>query len=65
MPPISISLAESALADLDEIRAWYAEQGVPEVADKLIAEVFRRVQALADHPDMDRAVPEFDQTFLR
>ena len=65
MPPIGISFAESALADLEEVRAWYAEQGVPEVADKLITEVFRRVQALADHPDMGRVVPEFGQMFLR
>jgi len=65
MSPITISFAESALADLEEVRVWYAEQGVPDVADKLISEVLHRVQALADHPDMGRVVPEFGQTFLR
>jgi len=60
-----ISFAESALRDLDEVRAWYAEQGVPDVGARLVEEVFRRVQALADHPDMGRVVPEFDQLFLR
>ncbi len=65
MSPIAISFAESALADLEDVRAWYAEQGVSEVGEKLIAEVLQRVQALADHPDMGRVVPEFDQTFLR
>ena len=65
MSAITISFAESALADLEEVRAWYTEQGVPEAGEKLIAEVFQRVQALADHPDMGRVVPEFDQTFLR
>ena len=60
-----VSFAESALRDLEDIRGWYTEQGVPEVGARLVAEVFQRVQALADHPDMGRVVPEFDQQFLR
>ena len=60
-----ISFAESALGDLEEVQSWYAEQGVPGVGARLTEEVFRRVQALADHPDMGRIVPEFDQPFLR
>jgi plasmid stabilization system protein ParE len=60
-----ISFAESALRDLEEVQAWYREQGVPDVGARLVEEVFQRVQALADHPDMGRVVPEFDQPFLR
>lgn len=62
---VTISFAESALRDLESVRAWYAEQGVPDVGDRLVAEVFQRVQALAEHPDLGRVVPEFDQPFLR
>ena len=62
---MTISFAESALRDLEAVRAWYAEQGVPEVGARLVAEVFQRVQSLTDHPDMGRVVPEFDQPFLR
>ena len=65
MPRIAISFAESALRDLEDIRVWYAEQGVPDVGARLVSEVFQRVQALADHPDMGRVVPEFEQPFLR
>lgn len=65
MPRVVISFAESALRDLEEVRAWCAEQGVPDVGTRLVAEVFQRVQALAEHPDMGRVVPEFDQAFLR
>lgn len=65
MPAVTISFSESALRDLEAVRAWYAEQGVPDVGARLVAEVFQRVQALADHPDMGRVVPEFDQPFLR
>ena len=65
MPKVAIGFAECALRDLEELKAWYAEQGVPDVGDRLVAEVFERVEALADHPDMGRIVPEFDQPFLR
>ena len=60
-----VSFAESALSDLTGIQEWYAEEGVPEVGDRLIAEIFQRVDVLADHPDIGRIVPEFDQSFLR
>ena len=65
MPAISVAFAESALRDLAEIRNWYAEQGVAEVGDRLVAEIFQLVERLVDHPDMGRVVPEFDQSFLR
>lgn len=65
MPRMVISFAESALRDLEAVQAWYEEQGLPEVGERLVAEVFQRVQALADHPDMGRVVPEFEQPFLR
>jgi plasmid stabilization system protein ParE len=65
MPEITVAFAESALRDLEEIRVWYAEQGVPEVGDRLVAEIFQQVERLVDHPEMGRVVPEFDQPFLR
>ena len=43
---------------------WYAEQGVPEVGVRLVAEIIERAEALVEHPDMGRIVPEFDQPFL-
>jgi plasmid stabilization system protein ParE len=60
-----VGFAESALSDLTGIQEWYSEQGVPEVGDQLVAEIFQRVEALADHPEIGRIVPEFDQPFLR
>ena len=65
MPRMVISFAESAIRDLEEVQAWYTEQGVPDVGARLVEEVFQRVQDLADHPEMGRVVPEFDQAFLR
>jgi toxin ParE1/3/4 len=65
MPRVVISIAESALRDLEAIKAWYTEQGVPDTGERLVAEVFQRVETLVDHPDMGRVVPEFGQSFLR
>ncbi len=60
-----VSFAESALRDLEEVLAWYDEQGVPAVGKRLVEEVFGRVEILADHPEMGRKVPEFDTPKLR
>ncbi|WP_024329970.1 type II toxin-antitoxin system RelE/ParE family toxin [Thioalkalivibrio sp. ALR17-21] len=65
MPGITITFAECALRDLEQMQEWYSEQGVPEVGQRLVQEIFQRVQALNDHPDIGRVVPEFDQPFLR
>ena len=65
MAEITIRFAESAVTDLEEIQGWYAEQEVPEVGGRLIAEIFERIEGLRRHPDMGRVVPEFEQPFLR
>jgi toxin ParE1/3/4 len=62
---MTISFAESALCDLEEVRVWYTEQGVPDVGARLVTAIFQRIQSLTTHPDMGRVVPEFNQPFLR
>lgn len=47
------------------MKRWYAEQGVPDVGVRLLREIFARVEALRDHPDMGRIVPEFGQPHIR
>ena len=53
------------MSDLEELRQWYAEQDVPDVGDRLVEEIFGRLEALRTHPDLGRVVPEFGQQFLR
>ena len=62
---VGIRVAASALADLEDIRAWYDERGASEVGDRVVAEIVERIEALSDHPDLGRIVPEFEQPFLR
>jgi toxin ParE1/3/4 len=65
MPRVVISFATSALRDLEEIKTWYAGQGVPDIGERFVVEIFQRVGTLVDHPDIGRVVPEFEQSFLR
>jgi toxin ParE1/3/4 len=65
MPRVVISFAASAVRDLEEIKAWYTGQGASDIGVRLVAAVFQRVETLADHPDIGRVVPEFEQSFLR
>lgn len=65
MAKTTLTFAESALRDLEDIRDWYAGESVPAVGQRLVAEIFERVQALQAHPDMGRVVPEFGQAYLR
>jgi len=65
MPRASVWFAECAVADLESMRAWYTEQGVPDVGERLLGEMVASIEALADDSDMGRIVPEFSQPFLR
>lgn len=65
MPRTTLTFAESALQDLEAVLTWYEEQGAPRVGRRLLDDVFTRVDALLDHPQLGRVVPEFDQPFLR
>jgi plasmid stabilization system protein ParE len=61
----TITFAHSAVKDIEDIRAWYADQQVPEVGERLLGEVFSLVERLADFPESGRIVPEFAVAHLR
>jgi len=65
VPKVSILFAESAIADLEALKSWYAERGVPEVGERFVEAIVTSIEALRDHPEMGRIVPEFDQRYLR
>ena len=60
-----VTLAESAVRDLEDVRDWYVSQHVAEVGDRLVLEVAERIERLADFPDSGREVPEFETPWLR
>jgi toxin ParE1/3/4 len=60
-----VSIAESAVRDLEEIRDWYAARDAPEVGERVVREVLASVDQLAEFPESGRVVPEFDVPWLR
>ena len=65
MPAATISLAESAISDLEEIRAWYELQGAPEVGVRLVRELITKIERLGSFSESIRTVPEFGLPHLR
>jgi len=61
----AITLAVSAVKDLEEIRAWYADQQVPDVGERLLGEVISQMERLATFPESGRIIPEFGVAHLR
>ena len=62
---MKISLTESALVDLKELRIYYEEQLVPQVGIRFIEEILERIETLAENPDIGRVVPEYLNSGIR
>jgi plasmid stabilization system protein ParE len=62
---VKLSIAQSALNDLQDIKIYYKEQGVPEVGMEFVEAIFSHAQSLLQHPDSGRMVPEFEQEHIR
>lgn len=60
-----IEFAESALCDLEDILAWYAEQQAPDVGERLVREIFVKTEQLVEYPESSRIVPEFGVKTIR
>jgi plasmid stabilization system protein ParE len=62
---LAITFAVSSVRDLEDIRAWYAYQQVPDVGERLLREVLSQIERVADFPESGRIVPEFGVAHLR
>ncbi|MFZ5866494.1 MAG: type II toxin-antitoxin system RelE/ParE family toxin [Thermodesulfobacteriota bacterium] len=60
-----ITFAVSAVRDIEAIRTWYTDQQIPEVGERLLAEIVSAVEGLAGFPLSGRIVPEFGIAQLR
>lgn len=62
---MEILFAHSAFSDLEAIRKYYLEQGVPDIGDEFLLSIINHVQTLEQHPDIGRIVPEFANPKIR
>jgi len=61
----TVTMAESAAVDLEDIRAWYANVEVPEAGDVVVKNLVARIRTLREMPERARMVPEFEESTLR
>ncbi len=62
---MKLLVSNSAFSDLEDIKEYYTEQGVPEIGINFILEIFAHIETLNEHPRIGRIVPEFDDEFIR
>lgn len=62
---LKITFSDSALNELDDIKQYYSELGVPHVGTEFITSIICSIEHLSDNPDMGRIVPEFNMSDIR
>ena len=62
---MNISFSKSAIKDLEQIKEYYLEQGVPHIGIDFVTAIVEHVETLSKHPDIGRMVPEFNDELIR
>lgn len=62
---MKIFVSNSAYGDLENIKEYYKEEGVPHNGKQFISAIIEHVQTLVDNPDIGRVVPEFSEERIR
>ena len=62
---MKIYVSNSAYSDLEGIKEYYEEEGVPHIGKQFISAIIEHVQTLLDNPDIGRVVPEFGEERIR
>jgi len=62
---VKISISASAFNDLENIKEYYKEEGVPDTGNEFVVSIIDHLQTLRDNPDIGRIVPEFGEAKIR
>ncbi len=62
---MKIFISSSAFNDLENIKEYYEEEGVPHIGEQYVVSIIDHIQTLSDNPDIGRKVPEFDEEKIR
>ena len=65
MSRLKITIAHSAIFDLEDVIEFYKEQKIPHIGERLVGEIFKEIELLSEQPDMGGLVPEFNLQYLR
>ena len=62
---MKIYISGSASDDLERIKGYYKEEGVPHLGEEFVASIFEHIETLRANPDIGRMVPEFGEKKIR
>lgn len=62
---MELRFARSAIDDLQAIKIYYKEQGVPQIGEEFVRAILDHSTMLSIHPEVGRVVPEFNQDNIR
>ena len=62
---MKILISDSAFNDLEAIKEYYLDDGVPQIGIEFVIEIFKHIETLPTNPEIGRMVPEFNETNIR
>ena len=62
---MKILISNSAFSDLENIKGYYEDKGVPKVGLKTVTSILEHIQTLTENPEIGRVVPEFGEPKIR
>ena len=62
---MKVVVTQSAFSDLESIKEYYSEKGVPSIGEKFQREIVAHIRHLKSHPDLGRPVPELGTPSIR
>jgi len=62
---VKIFISDSAFDDLEKIKEYYEEQGVPHIGHNFVVQIIEHIETLVDNPRIGRIVPEFNSEEIR
>ena len=62
---MKILISDSAFSDLEAIKEYYLEEGVPQIGVEFVIEIIHHIETLPTNPEIGRMVPEFNEKNIR
>ena len=58
---MKILISDSAIHDLEAIRSYYTDEGVPHVGNESVIKIISHIESLKENSDIGLKVPEFNE----
>ncbi len=62
---MKILIFDSAFNDLEAIKEYYLNEGVPKIGIEFITEIIKHIETIPVNPEIGRKVPEFNENNIR